>query len=99
MFAFISFGLFTNGSKVFDDAYEKGIITKVFTTNLVYTDPEIKSKPWYADVNMCKYVAYVIDTLNHDQSISGLLDPVNRINKLLARQAEKCAQQLTINEK
>ena len=98
VFAFISFGLFTNGPEVFDEAYEKGIITKVFTTNLVYTDPEIKQRPWYADVNMCKYVAYVIDTLNHDQSISSLLNPVTRINKLLERQAERCAKQLTIND-
>lgn len=96
VFIFSTFGLFANGPEVFDKAYEKGIISKVFTTNLVYTAPEILSREWYASVNMCKYVAYVIDTLNHDQSISSLLDPVQRIKKLLAKQAEKTQSQLPI---
>ncbi|MGN1082450.1 MAG: ribose-phosphate diphosphokinase, partial [Candidatus Avispirillum sp.] len=98
VFVFSTFGLFVNGPEAFDKAYEKGIINKVFTTNLIYTRPDVLSREWYAPVNMCKYVAYIIDTLNHDQSISSLLNPVQRIHKLLDRQAEKTAQQLSIND-
>ena len=71
------------GFELFDKAYEDGIITKVFTTNLNYRKPELLEKPWYYEVNMCKYVAMLIDTLNHDSTISELLNPVNRIHNLL----------------
>ena len=98
VFVFSTFGLFVNGPEAFDKAYEKGIINKVFTTNLIYTRPDVLAREWYAPVNMCKYVAYIIDTLNHDQSISSLLNPVQRIHKLLDKQAEKTAQQLSIND-
>ena len=74
-----TFGLFTNGFKKFDEAYEKGIIDKVLTTNLVYQPAELLSKPWYINVDMSKYIALLIDTLNHDSSISSLLNPVERI--------------------
>ena len=97
MFLFTTFGLFVSGPEVFDAAYEKGIFTKVFTTNLVYTPPEVTKREWYAPVNMCKYVAYIIDTLNHNQSISSLLNPSQRINKILDKQSAKHAQQLSIN--
>ena len=60
-------------------AYEKGIIDKVLTTNLVYQPAELLSKPWYINVDMSKYIALLIDTLNHDSSISSLLNPVERI--------------------
>lgn len=85
VFNFATFGLFTDGFDAFDEAYEKGIIDKIFTTNLVYRKPEIMSKPWYVEVNMAKYVAYIIDTLNHDTTISNLLDPNTRIATLLAK--------------
>ena len=98
VFMFATFGLFTNGPDVFNKAYEKGLFDKVFTTNLIYTRPDVVECPWYSSVNMCKYVAYIIDTLNHDQSISTLLNPVGRIHKLLDKQAEKNAQQLKIGE-
>jgi len=98
VFMFATFGLFTNGPEVFDKAYEKGLFDKVFTTNLIYTNPEVVERPWYSSVNMCKYVAYIIDTLNHDQSISTLLNPVGRIHKLLDKQSEKNAKQLSIGE-
>ena len=98
VFVFSTFGLFVSGPEAFDNAYEKGIINKVFTTNLVYTRPDVLNREWYAPVNMCKYVAYIIDTLNHDQSISSLLNPVQRIHKLLDKQLAKTAQQLSINE-
>ena len=81
-----------------DKAYEKGLFDKVFTTNLIYTAPEVLDRPWYSSVNMCKYVAYIIDTLNHDQSISTLLNPVGRIRKLLDEQAAKNTTQLSIGE-
>ena len=85
VFNFATFGLFTDGFDAFDEAYEKGIIDKIFTTNLVYRKPEIMTKPWYVEVNMCKYVSYIIDTLNHDTTISNLLDPNARIANLLAK--------------
>ncbi len=99
VFLFTTFGLFVSGPEVFDRAYEMGIFNKVFTTNLIYTSPEVTSREWYESVNMCKYVAYIIDTLNHNQSISSLLDPVTRIHKIMDKQAAKAAQQLSISEK
>lgn len=78
-----TFGLFTNGLEKFDRAYEQGLFTKVLTTNLVYQTPELLSKPWYVTCDLSKYIALLIDTLNHDSSISALLDPVERIQKVL----------------
>jgi ribose-phosphate pyrophosphokinase len=83
IFVASTFGLFTNGFAKLDDAYEKGIIYRVLTTNLVYQAPELLTKPWYINVDMSKYVALIIDTLNHDNSISGLLNPVERIQNIL----------------
>ena len=85
IFVFSTFGLFTNGLERFDKAYETGVIDKVFTTNLIYQAPELLSKPWYVSTDMSKYIAYLIDTLNHDASISDLLNPSDRINKIVAR--------------
>jgi ribose-phosphate pyrophosphokinase len=85
IFAFSTFGLFTDGFDKFDKAYEDGIISKVFTTNLVYHKPELEEKEWWCEVNMCKYVAFLIDTLNHDDTISQLLNPVDRINNVLKK--------------
>ena len=93
VFNFATFGLFTDGFAAFDEAYEKGIIDKIFTTNLVYRKPEILDKPWYVEVNMAKYVAYIIDTLNHDTTISNLLDPNTRIAKLLEKHRATLAEQ------
>lgn len=83
IFNFATFGLFTDGLEKFDRAYEEGVFTRIFTTNLVYQTPELLQRSWHAQVNMCKYVAYIIDTLNHDATISNLLNPVQRIHKLL----------------
>ena len=83
IFIFSTFGLFCNGLERMDEAYEKGLFTRIFTTNLVYQMPELLKRSWYASVNMCKYVAYIIDTLNHDQTISGLLDQSKRIHTLV----------------
>lgn len=79
VFVCSTFGLFTDGIEKFDKVYEEGIIDKIFTTNLVYQTPELLSRPWYCSCDMSKYIAYIIDTLNHDSSISDLLDPVERI--------------------
>lgn len=97
MFAFTTFGLFTSGFDKFDEAYKEGLITKVFTTNLIYRNPDLLKKPWYCEVNMCKYVAYIIDTLNHDDSLSSLLDPADRIHTLMEKHAKTLGGQLSID--
>ena len=83
IFVVATFGLFTNGLEKFDEAVEKGIIYRVVTTNLTYQTPELLSRPYYINCDMSKYIAYIIDTLNHDCSISGLLDPYERIHKVV----------------
>ena len=83
IFVFATFGLFCNGLENMDKAYEEGIFTKIFTTNLVYRTPELLAREWYEEVNLCKYVAYIIDTLNHDRTISNLLDQSKKIHGLL----------------
>lgn len=80
VFCFGTFGLFTGGLKKFDDAVWAGTIDKVFTTDLIYQRPELLEKPWHVDVPMAKYVALLIDTLNHDLSIGPLLEPAAKIN-------------------
>ena len=83
IFVFATFGLFCNGLENMDKAYEEGTITQIFTTNLVYRTPELLSRDWYTEVNMCKYVAYIVDTLNHDRTISHLLDQSKKIHAVL----------------
>ena len=83
IFVFSTFGLFCNGYETIDKAYEDGVFTRIFTTNLVYREPELLAREWYSEVNMCKYVAYIIDTLNHDQTISHLLDQSKKIHAVL----------------
>jgi ribose-phosphate pyrophosphokinase len=85
VFFFATFGLFTRGLEKFDDAYKKGTIDKVFTTNLTYQPEELLEKPWHYSCDMSKYIAYLIDTLNHDSSISTLIDPAERIFNVLER--------------
>jgi len=89
VFAASTFGLFTNGFDKFDEAYENGIIDKILTTNLVYQPEELLSKPWYISVDMSKYIALLVDTLNHDASISELLSPVERIQTIVNEYKEK----------
>ncbi len=88
IFVFSTFGLFTAGLARFDKAYEEGTIHRVLTTNLVYQTPELLEREWYIDCDMSKYIAYIIDTLNHDTSISDLLNPVERIQACVARYNE-----------
>ncbi|MCR5399489.1 MAG: ribose-phosphate pyrophosphokinase [Lachnospiraceae bacterium] len=85
IFIFSTFGLFTNGLDRFDEAYDKGIITKILTTNLIYQPEELLNREWYISCDMSKYIAYIIDTLNHDSSISDLLIPNERIQNIVAR--------------
>ena len=80
-----TFGLFTNGMAKLDEAYEKGTFDRILTTNLIYQTPELLSKPYYINCDMSKYIALIIDTLNHDDSISKLLNPVERIQKVLTK--------------
>ncbi|SHJ41225.1 ribose-phosphate pyrophosphokinase [Hespellia stercorisuis] len=83
VFAAATFGLFTNGLDKFDQAYEEGLISGILTTNLIYQTPELLSKPYYIDCDMSKYIALIIDTLNHDGSISSILSPNERIQHVL----------------
>ena len=85
IFCVSTFGLFTNGLANFDKAVEEGLIYKVVTTNLVYQTPELLSRDYYISCDMSKYIAYIIDTLNHDCSISSLLDPYERIDNLIKK--------------
>ena len=85
IFMIATFGLFTNGLEKFDKAYEDGVIYRLLTTNLTWQDEELLNKPYYINCDMSKYIAYIIDTLNHDVSISDLLDPYDRIYRLLDR--------------
>ena len=96
IFAFATFGLFTDGLEKFDKAYKEGVFNGIFTTNFVHRTPELLSKEWYVEVNMCKYVAYIIDTLNHDETISTLLDPVKRIHNLLDKHKKTQGGQIKI---
>jgi len=94
IFVCTCFGLFCNGLEVFDKAYENGLINKVFTTNLIYRTPELKQREWYVEVDLSKYISYVIDTLNHDTSVSKLLDPKDRINNLLVKKGFRTAEEV-----
>ena len=85
IFVVSTFGLFTNGLERFDKAVAEGTIYKVVTTNLTYQIPELLSRPYYINCDMSKYIAYIIDTLNHDSSISDLLNPYDRIQKLVSK--------------
>lgn len=89
IFIFSTFGLFTNGLEKFDKAYEEGLINKVLTTNLIYQAPELLERPYYINCDMSKYIAFLIDTLNHDTSISDLLNPNERIQTLVSKYKNK----------
>lgn len=91
VFAAATFGLFTNGLTKFDDAYEQGIIDRILTTNLVYQRPELLSRPYYVNVDLSKYIALLIDSLNHNVSIHDLLNPTERINRILEEHRAKQA--------
>lgn len=83
VFCFTSFGLFTGGMNSFDKAVEQGVIEKVISTDLIYQSPELLSRDYYISCPMSKYIAYIVDTLNHDTSIGTLVDPYDRIHRLV----------------
>ncbi|MBR2949201.1 MAG: ribose-phosphate pyrophosphokinase [Lachnospiraceae bacterium] len=89
IFICTTFGLFTNGLEKFDQAFEKGYIDRVLTTNLIYQTPELLQREWYVNCDMSKYIAYLIDTLNHDASISDLLIPNDKIQRALNKYKNK----------
>jgi len=80
-----TFGLFNAGYEKLDAAYEQGLIDRVFTTNLIYREPELLARPWFTEVNVSKYIAHIVNVLNHDMSISNLLSPSQRIHQLMDR--------------
>jgi ribose-phosphate pyrophosphokinase len=88
VFVATTFGLFTNGLDKFDEAYENGYIDRVLTTNLIYQTPELLEKPYYVNCDMSKYISLLIDTLNHDASISELLNPIGRIHDVVIKYKE-----------
>ena len=85
IFICATFGLFTNGLDKFDEAYENGLFHALLTTNLVYQTPKLLAKPYYTGCDMSKFIALIIDTLNHDGSMSELLNPMDRISRFLAK--------------
>ena len=85
IFVCSTFGLFTNGLASFDKAYEEGLIYRVVTTDLTYQTPELLSREYYINCDMSKYIAYIIDTLNHDASISDLLNPYDRCQAIIEK--------------
>ena len=85
IFMATTFAMFTNGIEVFNQAYKEGLFDYILATNLNYLRPELRQQPWFIEVDMSKYIALIIATLNHDRSISPLLNPMQRIQNLLAR--------------
>ena len=92
IFVCTTFGLFCNGLEVFDEAYKNGTFYRVFTTNGVYQTPELLSRDWYESVDLSKYTAHFLDTLNHDMSVSSLLDCSDKIEKILIKKGLKEAK-------
>ena len=82
-FAYATYAIFANGLETFDKAYEDGLIDGVFGTNLTYRTPELLKRPWFKEVDVSKYIAYFIASINHDTSISNVIDPLAKINALL----------------
>ncbi len=91
IYAASTFALFTDGIEKLNKAYEEGIIDRVIATNLTYRTPELKAAPWFIEADMSKYISYIIATLNHDRSLSGLLTPYDRMQNLLRRYNEEQA--------
>lgn len=85
IYIFATYAIFTNGLEKFNKAYKDGIINGVFGTNLTYRTPELLNSPWFYEVDMSKYIAYIIEAINHDMSISQLLDPHDKIDSLLKK--------------
>jgi len=89
IFAYATYTIFTNGLEKFDKAYEEGTLDGVFGTNLTYRTPELLSRPWFHEVDVSKYIAYFIEAINHDVSISKIIDPHIKIENLLKKYGMK----------
>ena len=85
IYAAATFGLFTNGLEKFDEAYEKGLLHGILTTNGIYQTPELLSRPYYINCDISKYIALMIDTLNHDGSINDIMNPADRIHNVVEK--------------
>ena len=85
VFVCCTFGLFTDGLDAFDAAYDQGFIDKIVTTNLCYQPPELKEKPYYVEADMSKFIASIIDFMNHDASMSNIYTPTDKIHQILAK--------------
>jgi ribose-phosphate pyrophosphokinase len=94
VFAFATFGQFSKGPEVFDKAYENGIIDMIFVTNANYKSKEVRKRPWLCDVDISKYLAKIIDSLNCDHSISTLLNPIRKINALKESKEDQIRMEL-----
>ena len=93
IFAIATFAFFTSGIEEFNKAYNEGLLTKVVASNLTYRRPEVLAAPWFVEADLSKYISYIIATLNHDRTLSKLLNPYNRIKNLLERyQNEQTAE-------
>lgn len=92
IFAAATFALFTSGLKSFQKAIDDGVLTNVISTNLTYRTPELKATPWFIEADMSKYISYIIASINHDRSLSGLLNPYDRIRKLVSRYQQQQAE-------
>jgi ribose-phosphate pyrophosphokinase len=88
VFIAATFGLFCNGMERIDKAYEEGLIDRIYTTNLIYTPEELLQRPYYQNVDLSKYIALIIDTLNHDTSINDIINPPAMIQNLLKDRSE-----------
>ena len=96
IFTYATYAIFTNGLESFDKAYREGVIDGVFGSNLTYRTEELKNRPWFYEVDVSKYIAYFISALNHDMSVSAMIDPHEKINALLERRRrERSLQQGT----
>ena len=89
IFAAATFALFTNGLDIYNQAYEEGIIDRVISTNLTYRTPELQAAEWFIEADMSKYISYIVATLNHDRSLSRLLNPYDKIHTLMHRYNEE----------
>lgn len=89
IYCIATFGLFTDGLDAFNRAYEEGAINAVLCTNLIYRTPALLKAPWYVDVNMSKFVALMIDAMNHNASVSSLIDPTEKIRALLQKRTDR----------
>ncbi len=89
IFAYATYAIFTNGLDAFDKAYKEGMISGVLGSNLTYRSPELREREWFFEVDVSKYIAYFIAALNHDNSVSTIIDPHQKIEQLLKKRGQR----------